>query len=253
MATADSPRAPGTAPGSALAGLLKGSCIEGATVQDSPDESPNALLSDRRQSVAGMGVRTVSVLHNHRLYSGAQLALAVALLIAVGCGSAPGGSATQPPTATAATGTQAPIPTQAVASQPPAPGGELSNLCLNTPAEVAAALGVPEPTATNTPNPGFGGVCSYNDAAGQMVYSIGISPVTASTDALALARQNPAAVDIPGIADEAVLASQYGPLLFRRGSWLVSAGANPTLQIFADPAAYRTALESLARTAATRL
>lgn len=171
-----------------------------------------------------------------------RLAFAGTLLVtALACGGAPAAG-------TPAAPTQAPAPTQV------APGpGELANFCLNTPAEVAAAFGVPEPSLTSTPNPGFGGGCLYQDANGRLVYSIGIVPVVAGSDLIAAGLQTPGSVAISGVGEAAVLVSDQGPLVYRKGPWIVSTVGVPTLAIASDAARYRAALESLARASSARL
>jgi hypothetical protein len=130
-------------------------------------------------------------------------------------------------------------------------GGEISDFCLNTPDEVASAFGVDAPTALNSPNPGFGGGCLYN-TANTMVYSIGIVPANAGgVDTMAAAKQTPGAVEIDGIGEDAVLMSAQGPLVYKKGDWIVSTGGGLE-QIEMDPAAYRTALETLARAGVDR-
>lgn len=138
--------------------------------------------------------------------------------------------------------------------QPAPTGGQpISDFCLNTAEEVAAALQVPTPTATGAANPGFGGGCLYTAADGTLVYAVSTVPVTAGVDTIGAGLQTAGAVAINGIGERAVLMSAQGPLVFQKGSWIVSSGGTPDLAIAADAAAYRAAMETLARAAADRI
>lgn len=188
-----------------------------------------------------------------------RTALLAALVIAVAAAACGGGAVAtlrpaspSPGTPGGAGATGTPAQPTASAAQPT--GGQgISNFCLNTPDEVASALGVPAPSASGAENPGFGGGCLYTAADGSLVWSIGIVPLTAAGDPIAAALQTEGAVAISGIGDSAVLVSAQGPLVFKRGTWIVSSGGTPALAIASDAAAYRAAMETLARAAATRI
>jgi hypothetical protein len=182
------------------------------------------------------------------------LALVAALLLISACGGG-GPAATTPgnaPGTTAPAGT--PQATPATTGQPGPTGGQgATDFCLNTPEEVATAYQVPPPNAVGNENPGFGGGCIYSASDGSLVHSIGWVPVQPGMDTIQTGLDTPGAVAITGIGEAAVLMSDLGPLVFRHGQWIVSTGGNPSLEIASDPAAYRAALETLARAAASRM
>lgn len=170
--------------------------------------------------------------------------------LAIACGGSPAPAAT---TGTGQMATQPPAGQPAPVTQAPGGGQGIADFCLNTREEVAAALQVDLPTAAGNENPGFGGGCIYSAADGSLVWSVGIVPVTPQADLIATGLQTPGAVAIEGIGEGAVLISAQGPLVFRRGNWFVSSGGNPTLPIASNAAAYRAAMETLARAAAGRI
>ena len=170
--------------------------------------------------------------------------------LVVACG---GGAATPTQRASApAASVSAPsaAPESAPVSQPTAaPGGgdEISDFCLNTPDEVADALGVETPTGVSTANPGFGGGCIYSTTGDVLVYSIAFVPANAGgMDTIEVGLQTPGAVEVQGIGERAVLMSAMGPLAYRKGDWVVSTGPGVNL-LNNDAAALRAALETLAR------
>ena len=140
-----------------------------------------------------------------------------------------------------------PTAEQIAASEDDSGGEEISDFCLNTADEVASALDVDTPTGVSTPNPGFGGGCIYSTPSEVLVYSISFVPAGAGgVDLIETGLQTPGAVEVEGIGERAVLMSAAGPLVYRKGAWFVSTG--PGLNMLDnDPAAVRTALETLAR------
>jgi hypothetical protein len=176
--------------------------------------------------------------------------------------SSPAASATAPPTigATQPTASEpsttlppAPVGSEpAGGTEPPAGGGTGAAFCLVTPEEVAAALQVDAPTPVGNENPGFGGGCFYSAADGALVYSIGVVPASGG-DLIAAGLQTQGAVAVPDLGEGAVLVSPQGPLVFKKGDWYVTTGGTPDLPIASDAAAYRAALEALARMADERM
>lgn len=132
-------------------------------------------------------------------------------------------------------------------------GGTITDWCLNTVAEVSAALEIEIKTSQGAETPGLGGGCTYTDASGSMGYAISIITVGDGQATLDAARQGADAETIDGIGDDAVLITPQGPLAFNKGSITVSLGATPNVPIVQDAAAYRAAHVSLAQAAAARL
>jgi hypothetical protein len=192
---------------------------------------------------------------------------ALMLFVIVACGGAPIAPTQRPTTqaptppvvATSAPQTQGPVsgstqgPVTAPTQAPPAGGQGIADFCLNTDDEVGAAMGVPVARSDGNENPGFGGGCLYLAADGGLIYSIGIVPVVQGVDMITTALQTPGAVAVTGLGERAVLVSAQGPLVYELGDWTISTGGAPTLGIAADPAAYKAALEQLARQGAARL
>jgi hypothetical protein len=209
-----------------------------------------------------------------RLSSGVAAALGLALVAGCGGGSTvssqPAATASSvattgtvsTPAPTAVSATAAPVGSTPVSSTPVSstpgtvaspPGGQgIADFCLNTTDEVGAALQTSVARAEGNENPGFGGGCLYFAADGALVYSIGFVPAVQGVDLIETGLQTPGSVEIMGIGERAVLMSAQGPLVYRKGTWNVTTGGTPDLAIASDAAAYRAAMEELARTGSSR-
>lgn len=171
-------------------------------------------------------------------------------LVLVACG---GGAATTGPTGAGATtapgATAAPQSTVAATSG----GGTVVDWCLNTVQEVEAAIGVTGVVESGSGAEGIGGGCTYSTADTILVHAISIITSAQFESTFEASKQTPGAVEIAGIGKGAVLVSPQGPLAILTDRALISMGPTGPASLMADPAAYRTAAEALARTAVERL
>jgi hypothetical protein len=174
--------------------------------------------------------------------------LLVPVLLAA-CGG--GGAATQQPGSTgAATG----LATQATnTSGPAATGTATGTWCLNTPPEVEAALHVTGVVGTSTDNAGSGGGCIYTLADGTPVHSVAVVNIQGFEATYEAGKQTPGVVQIADIGKGALLMSSAGPLVILTDKGLISMGPLGPADIMSNPAAYRTAVEALGRSAVGRL
>jgi hypothetical protein len=163
------------------------------------------------------------------------LALAATAVLAA-CGSTPSGSpAVQPPTSGASTN----------------PGTGTRDWCLNTAAEVSAAIGGTAVTAASSEAPGVGGGCFYTTADGKLVYSVATITNGSAVATFDAAKQTQGVVQVPGIGDDAIIMSPQGPLAVRKGNAFISLGTLPDSGI--TEADWRSKNEELARAAVGRL
>lgn len=175
------------------------------------------------------------------------VALALVATAAMGaCGSTPAGSAAAP-------GSAAPPvqPPATQASTNPDPGTGTRDWCLNTTAEVSAAIGGTAVTATSSDLPGLGGACNYTTVDGKFVYIASAVTDGSAAATFDAARQTQGVVFISGIGDEAVLMTAQGPLVVRKGNAFISLGTLPDSGI--TEADWRSKNEELARAAIARL
>jgi hypothetical protein len=180
------------------------------------------------------------------------LALPLVLAACGGTGAAtPGPVATGTSTTTTETTTDM-TDTETSTETTDGAGAEI-DYCLNTAAEVEAALKVSGVTATGSGAPGIGGGCSYITSDGILVHSVAIISSQGFEATFETAKQAPGAVEIAGLGKGAVLVSAQGPLAILMDNGVISMGPTGPAQLMADPSAYRTAVEALARTAVGRM
>jgi len=138
-----------------------------------------------------------------------------------------------------------------------AAGGSGEEFCLNTIEEVSAALEVEVTDRASFENPGSGGGCSYTDADGGPVYAISVVIGDQAAAAFDAYRQLEGAEEISGIGDAAVYSpiNEIPGVAFSKGGatyGVVGPARLLELPISDDPAAFRSAVEELARQAADR-
>ena len=174
-------------------------------------------------------------------------------ILLAACGGGAGGTnqpAATGPAATGAGSTPAGATQGTGATTEP---GTAVDWCLNTNAEVEAALGVKGVTSNGSHVPGIGGGCSYLDENNILVHSIAVIESTGFESTFESAKAQAGAQTISGLGKDAVLASPQGPIAVLTDFGLISMGPLSPASLMADPAAYRTAAESLARSAMTRV
>lgn len=169
-----------------------------------------------------------------------------------------GGATATGPASTGSTSTGAPATQSTGGSAAPGmtttPGGGAANgWCLNTAPEVEAALSVSGVVGTSSETPGMGGGCFYATADGTPVHAIAVVNAANFQSTFDAGKQQPGAVQISGIGKDAVLVSPQGPLVILTDKGLISMGPVGPADVMADAGAYRTAVESLGRTAVSRL
>ena len=165
---------------------------------------------------------------------------------AAATGAAPtGGSTTVAPATQAAGETAAPAATSGT-------GAEI-DWCLNTTAEVEAALRVTGVVADGSGAVGIGGGCTYSLPSTVLVHAISVITSTGFDATFEASKQTPGAVEVSGLGKAAVLMSPQGPLAILTDTGLISMGPLGPAELMADAAAYRTAAEELARAAVARM
>lgn len=186
-----------------------------------------------------------------------RILIATVAIVLVACSPAAA------PTTSPGGGSQAPVspgaqPSSSAAVQPSAApgspaGGGTTNWCFNTVEEVSAALKVTATQAISTDAPGIGGGCFYNDANGTPVFATSTVTAEGAVGTFEAATGGADAVTIDGIGDRAVLITPQGPLAVLKGTAFTSMGALPPNPLLSDAGAYRSAHETLARSAAGRM
>ncbi|HEY7589819.1 MAG TPA: hypothetical protein VH723_02430 [Candidatus Limnocylindrales bacterium] len=129
--------------------------------------------------------------------------------------------------------------------------GGANQWCLNTPEEVAAAIGGMQVTASGTDAPGVGGGCIYTAADGKMPYALSVVSNDTATQTFEAAKIQQGAVVISGIGQGAILVSPAGPLVVLQNGKLASLGFTPDAGV--SQSEMQARLEELARAAAGRM
>ncbi len=183
----------------------------------------------------------------------------VATLVLVGCSStnAPS-SAAGSPAAAASASAAAEASTAAAASSSAEPnastitvGGGANRWCLNTVQEASAALGQTVTAMLGADVPGLGGGCNYSAADGTPVLSLAIITSPSAATTLQGAKLTPGITSVSGVGDEAILVSQAGPFVIRKGNVVISMTIVPTGAM--DAAKMPGAYEQLGKAAVERI
>jgi hypothetical protein len=159
---------------------------------------------------------------------------------------APNASSAAPSTAA---GTSAP---PAGSGAAPASGLSAERWCLDTAAEVSAAIGVKVSAPMGYEVPGIGGGCAYNDETGAPVATVAVFTSRAALSTFSAAQIVQGATPLYGVGDEAVLITGRGPLVIRAGNVVVSITVSPT-STMNDVSRLRAAFETLGRAAVQRI
>ena len=165
---------------------------------------------------------------------------------AAATGAAPNGGSTAAVPATQSAGeTTGPAATSGT-------GAEI-DWCLNTAAEVEAALHVTGVVADGSGAVGIGGGCTYSLPDTILVHAISVITSQGFEATFEASKQTPGAVEVAGLGKSAVLMSPQGPLAILTDTGLISMGPLGPAALMADAAAYRAAAEQLARAAVERM
>ncbi|MGI8999753.1 MAG: hypothetical protein ACR2GO_08615 [Candidatus Limnocylindria bacterium] len=143
-------------------------------------------------------------------------------------------------------------PTIAPATQGGGATGAAVDWCLNSPPEVEAAIHVMGVVATSTDAAGIG-ACTYTLADGALVHAISVVQSQGFEATFEAGKQTAGVVEISGIGKAALLMSPGGPLVILTDTGLISMGPLGPADLMSDAAAYRTAVESLGRSAVERM